>query len=91
MYVLPAITHARWHPVDLNTVTGNWRVQEKKAAHLGAILEMVNRIHDGEITDQDKFVHMNKALHGNPRSLGSSWYRSQIRTVKFPGSQFRDP
>jgi len=46
------------------TEVGSGRVQEKETAYLSAIIEKVNDLFEGELTDQDKLVYVNKVIMG---------------------------
>ena len=50
--------------LDPITETGSGRVQEKETAYLSAIIEKVNDLFEGELTDQDKLVYVNKVIMG---------------------------
>jgi len=50
--------------LDPITESGSGRVQEKETAFLGEIIEKVNDLFDGELTDQDKLVYVNKVIMG---------------------------
>ncbi len=44
--------------------TGAGNVQEKQKARLAEIIEKVNSLFEGELTDQDKLVYVNDVLKG---------------------------
>jgi type I restriction enzyme R subunit len=46
------------------TESGSGAVQEKLRAHLSEIIEKVNDLFQGELTDQDKLVYVNDVLKG---------------------------
>jgi type I restriction enzyme R subunit len=46
------------------TETGGGSVQEKERALLNAIIEKVNTLFEGELSDQDKLVYVNNVLMG---------------------------
>ena len=46
------------------TETGSGRVQEKERAYMGEIIEKLNDLFDGELTDQDKLVYVNNVIKG---------------------------
>ncbi|MEA3211786.1 MAG: type restriction enzyme subunit [Chthoniobacter sp.] len=46
------------------TEAGSGSVQEKERAYLGAIIEKVNDLFDGELTEQDKLVYVNNVIRG---------------------------
>ena len=50
----------------LNPITesGSGSVQEKEKAYLGEIIEKVNDLFEGELTEQDKLVYVNKVIMG---------------------------
>lgn len=50
--------------LDPITEAGSGRVQEKETAYLSAIIEKVNDLFEGELTDQDKLVYVNKVIMG---------------------------
>ena len=50
--------------LDPLTETGGGTVQEKEKAWLHAIIEKVNTLFEGELTDQDKLVYVNNVLMG---------------------------
>jgi len=50
--------------LDPITEAGSGRVQEKETAYLGEIIEKVNDLFEGELTDQDKLVYVNKVIMG---------------------------
>ncbi len=46
------------------TEAGSGRVQEKERAYMGEIIEKLNDLFDGELTDQDKLVYVNNVIKG---------------------------
>jgi type I restriction enzyme, R subunit len=44
--------------------TGSGAVRDKEWAHIRRIIEKVNTLFDGELTDQDKLVYVNDVLKG---------------------------
>lgn len=46
------------------TEAGSGSVQEKEKAWLNEIIEKVNSLFDGELTDQDKLVYVNNVIKG---------------------------
>ena len=50
--------------LDPITASGSGSVQEKEKAWLKEIIEKVNELFDGELTDQDKLVYVNNVLKG---------------------------
>jgi type I restriction enzyme, R subunit len=50
--------------IDPITDTGGGSVQEKEKALLREIIEKVNDLFDGELTDQDKLVYVNHVIKG---------------------------
>ncbi len=73
------------HPMVLNegdgpklepiTEAGSSTVQEKEKARLAAIIEKVNDLFEGELTDQDKLVYVNSVIKG--KLLESETLRQQ--------------
>ena len=57
------------------TEAGSGSVQEKEKALLSAIIEKVNDLFEGELTDQDKLVYVNNVLKG--KLLESETLRQQ--------------
>ena len=57
------------------TETGAGSVQEKEKALLNAIIEKVNDLFEGELTDQDKLVYVNNVIKG--KLLESETLRQQ--------------
>ena len=57
------------------TEAGSGSVQEKEKAFLNAIIEKVNGLFDGELTDQDKLVYVNNVIKG--KLLESETLRQQ--------------
>ena len=57
------------------TEAGSGRVQEKEKAHLAEIIEKVNDLFEGELTDQDKLVYVNNVIKG--KLLESETLRQQ--------------
>ena len=55
--------------------TGSGSVQEKEKARLAEIIEKVNTLFEGELTDQDKLVYVNNVLMG--KLLESETLRQQ--------------
>ncbi|MEB8522992.1 type I restriction endonuclease subunit R, partial [Acidithiobacillus ferriphilus] len=62
-------------PLDPITASGSGSVQEKEKAWLKEIIEKVNELFDGELTDQDKLVYVNSVLKG--KLLESETLRQQ--------------
>lgn len=62
-------------PLDPITASGSGSVQEKEKAWLKEIIEKVNELFDGELTDQDKLVYVNNVLKG--KLLESETLRQQ--------------
>lgn len=50
--------------LDPITEAGSGAVQDKERAYLNAIIERVNDLFQGELTDQDKLVYVNNVLKG---------------------------
>ena len=50
--------------LDPITESGSGNVQEKEKALLREIIEKVNDLFDGELTDQDKLVYVNHVIKG---------------------------
>jgi type I restriction enzyme R subunit len=50
--------------LDPITEAGSGRVRDKETAYLGEIIEKVNDLFEGELTDQDKLVYVNKVIMG---------------------------
>jgi type I restriction enzyme, R subunit len=46
------------------TEAGTGRVQDKEKAYLAEIIQKVNDLFDGELTDQDKLVYVNNVIKG---------------------------
>jgi type I restriction enzyme R subunit len=46
------------------TETGSGKVQEKQKAYLGELIEKVNSLFDGELSDNDKLVYVNNVIKG---------------------------
>ena len=46
------------------TEAGSGRVQEKERAYMGEIIEKLNDLFEGELTDQDKLVYVNNVIRG---------------------------
>jgi type I restriction enzyme R subunit len=46
------------------TGTGSGSVQEKQKAYLSEIIQKVNELFEGELTDDDKLVYVNNVLKG---------------------------
>ena len=61
--------------LDPITEAGSGSVQEKEKALLGEIIEKVNDLFEGELTDQDKLVYVNNVLKG--KLLESETLRQQ--------------
>ena len=57
------------------TEAGSGTVQEKEKARLAAIIEKVNDLFEGELTDQDKLVYVNSVIKG--KLLESETLRQQ--------------
>jgi type I restriction enzyme, R subunit len=57
------------------TEAGSGSVQEKEKAFLNAIIEKVNDLFEGELTDQDKLVYVNNVIKG--KLLESETLRQQ--------------
>jgi type I restriction enzyme R subunit len=57
------------------TEAGSGSVQEKEKAWLNAIIDKVNGLFDGELTDQDKLVYVNNVIKG--KLLESATLRQQ--------------
>lgn len=57
------------------TEAGSGMVQEKEKAHLYEIIERVNDLFQGELTDQDKLVYVNNVIRG--KLLESETLRQQ--------------
>jgi len=56
-------------------MAGSGTVQEKEKARLAAIIEKVNDLFEGELTDQDKLVYVNSVIKG--KLLESETLRQQ--------------
>jgi type I restriction enzyme R subunit len=50
--------------LDPLTGVGSGEVQEKQTAYLAELLEKVNELFDGDLTDQDKLVYVNRVIKG---------------------------
>ena len=50
--------------LDPLTAAGSGQVREKETAYLSEIIEKVNDLFDGELTDNDKLVYVNNVLKG---------------------------
>jgi len=61
--------------LDPITVAGSGVAQEKEKGYLSEIIEKVNNLFDGELTDQDKLVYVNSVLRG--KLLESETLRQQ--------------
>jgi type I restriction enzyme R subunit len=61
--------------LDPITEAGSGRVQEKEKALLNEIIEKVNDLFEGELTDQDKLVYVNNVIKG--KLLESETLRQQ--------------
>ena len=46
------------------TELGSGKVQEKERAYLAEIIEKVNDLFEGDLTDQDKLVYVNNVIKG---------------------------
>jgi type I restriction enzyme R subunit len=57
------------------TETGSGNVQEKEKAHLREIIEKVNELFQGDLSDQDKLVYVNNVIKG--KLLESETLRQQ--------------
>ena len=57
------------------TEAGSGSVQEKEKAYLAEIIEKVNDLFEGELTDQDKLVYVNNVIKG--KLLESETLRQQ--------------
>jgi type I restriction enzyme R subunit len=57
------------------TEAGSGSVQEKEKAYLNEIIEKVNDLFDGDLTDQDKLVYVNNVIKG--KLLESETLRQQ--------------
>ena len=66
--------------IDPITDTGGGSVQEKEKALLREIIEKVNDLFDGELTDQDKLVYVNHVIKG--KLLESETCSSRRRTTR---------
>lgn len=62
-------------PLEPITEAGSGAVQEKDKARLAAIIEKVNDLFEGELTDQDKLVYVNSVIKG--KLLESETLRQQ--------------
>lgn len=51
-------------PLEPITEAGAGSVQEKEKAYLSVIIEKVNDLFQGELTDQDKLVYVNNVIKG---------------------------
>lgn len=61
--------------LDPITEAGSGSVQEKQKAYMAEIIEKVNGLFEGELTDQDKLVYVNNVLKG--KLLESETLRQQ--------------
>ncbi len=61
--------------LDPLTEAGGGKVQEKQTAYLAELIEKVNSLFDGELTEQDKLVYVNHVLKG--KLLESDTLRQQ--------------
>ena len=61
--------------IDPITEAGSGSVRDKQKAQLAAIIEKVNDLFDGELTDSDKLVYVNNVIKG--KLLESSVLREQ--------------
>ena len=61
--------------LDPLTETGGGKVQEKQKAYLAELIEKVNSLFDGELTDHDKLVYVNNVIKG--KLLESETLRQQ--------------
>ena len=61
--------------LDPLTETGGGKVQEKQTAYLAELIEKVNSLFDGELTDHDKLVYVNNVIKG--KLLESETLRQQ--------------
>jgi type I restriction enzyme R subunit len=61
--------------LDPLTETGGGKVQEKQKAYLAELIEKVNSLFDGELTDNDKLVYVNNVIKG--KLLESETLRQQ--------------
>jgi type I restriction enzyme, R subunit len=61
--------------LDPLTEAGSGAVQEKERAYMGEIIEKVNDLFEGELTDQDKLVYVNNVIRG--KLLESTKLRQQ--------------
>lgn len=57
------------------TEAGSGTVQEKERAYMGEIIEKLNDLFDGELTEQDKLVYLNNVIRG--KLLESTKLRQQ--------------
>ena len=57
------------------TEAGSGSVQEKERAYMGEIIEKLNDLFEGELTDQDKLVYVNSVIRG--KLLESETLRQQ--------------
>ena len=57
------------------TEAGSGSVQEKEKAYLNAIIEKVNDLFEGDLSDQDKLVYVNNVIKG--KLLESETLRQQ--------------
>jgi type I restriction enzyme, R subunit len=64
--------------LDPITEAGSGSVQEKEKAWLREIIEKVNDLFDGELTDQDKLVYVNNVIKG--KLLESEQLQQQARS-----------
>ena len=61
--------------LDPLTETGGGKVQEKQTAYLAELIEKVNSLFDGELSDNDKLVYVNNVIKG--KLLESETLRQQ--------------
>jgi type I restriction enzyme R subunit len=61
--------------LDPITEAGSGRLQEKQTAYLGEIIQKLNDLFEGDLTDQDKLVYVNSVLKG--KLLESETLRQQ--------------
>ena len=67
---------------------GSGSVQEKEKALLAEIIEKVNDLFEGDLTDQDKLVYVNNVHQGQAAGVGDAG-RSRPRTTPRSSSPTR--
>ena len=68
---------------------GSGIVGEKEGAYMGEIIEKLNDLFEGELTDQDKLVSVNNVIRGT--LLGSTKLQQAANNTKGAVRQFARP